>query len=195
MTQIKQIKTKRLMLSLLVAVFVLPILLAKIMVDSGLAKTLPTGKYGISIEPPFDLSSNKKLRPLAKNGLLPSEWLGLYFNVGSCEKVCREKVTALQSVKKVLGKDYDRFKVGIFSSQASTSRGPGDLVTLVGGISEVKELVKVLDNRINIKEDQSPDNGVVLIDWRGYMMLYYPELDLNGFKKDISKLLRGSRIR
>ena len=195
MTQIKQIKNKRLMLFLLVAVFVLPILLAKIMIDSGLARALPTEKYGISIEPPFDLSSNEKLRPLAENGLLPSEWLGLYFNVGSCEKVCRERVTALQSIKKVLGKDYDRFKVGLFSSQMSTSRELGELVALVGGISEVKELINVLDNRIDIKEGQTLDNGVVLIDWRGYMMLYYPELDLNGFKKDISKLLRGSRIR
>ena len=115
--------------------------------------------------------------------------------MGSCEKVCRERVTALQSIKKVLGKDYDRFKVGLFSSQMSTSRELGELVALVGGISEVKELINVLDNRIDIKEGQTLDNGVVLIDWRGYMMLYYPELDLNGFKKDISKLLRGSRIR
>jgi len=66
---------------------------------------------------------------------------------------------------------------------------------LVGGRSELEELKKILSENIELSKDHDASRGVVVIDWRGYMMLYYPKVDQYGFKKDISKLLRGSRIR
>ena len=93
------------------------------------------------------------------------------------------------------GKDSDRLKIGLFTSKFNSTLELGQLVTLVGGRSELEELKKILSENIELSKNHDTSRGVVVIDWRGYMMLYYPEVDQYGFKKDISKLLRGSRIR
>ncbi len=195
MDQKKHPQHKRLMLVFLVAVFTLPIIIAKILIDTGMARDLATEHYGMFIEPAVDLRASKNLKSLTDNGLAPSEWISFYFELGGCEKECRKQITSLQNVKKVLGKDSDRLKIGIFTSNFNSTIELGQSVTLVGGRSELEELKKTLSEKIASPENYDTSRGVIVIDWRGYMMLYYPEVDQYGFKKDISKLLRGSRIR
>ena len=195
MNQKQHSQNKRLMLISLVAVFVLPIIIAKILIDTGMARDLATEHYGIIIEPAVDLKASKNLEPLTKNRLAPSEWISIYFESGSCQKKCQEEITTLQDVKKVLGKDSDRLKVGIFTSEFNSALELGQLITLVGGRGELNQLKQTLSENIDSLNDYDTSRGVVVIDWRGYMMLYYPSVDQYGFKKDISKLLRGSRIR
>ena len=195
MNQKRNPQHKRLMLILLVAVFVLPIIIAKILIDTGMARDLATEQYGIIIEPAVDLNASKTLKPLTENGLAASEWISIYFELGSCQEECQREISALQDVKKVLGKDSDRLKIGIFTSEFNSTLKLGHLITLVGGRSELEELKKILSENIDLPGDHNISKGVVVIDWRGYMMLYYPVVDQYGFKKDISKLLRGSRIR
>lgn len=195
MDQNKPSKHKRLMLTFLVAIFVLPIIIAKVLIDTGMARDLATEQYGTIIEPAVDLNASESLKPLTKNGLAPSEWISFYFELGGCQEECQNEISALQDVKKVLGKDSDRLKIGLFTSKFNSTLELGQLVTLVGGRSELEELKKILSENIELPENHDTSRGVVVIDWRGYMMLYYPEVDQYGFKKDISKLLRGSRIR
>ena len=195
MNQNRHLQNKRLMLILLVAVFISPIIIAKILIDTGMARDLATEQYGIIIEPAVDLNASKSLKPLTKNGLAPSEWISIYFELGGCQEECQGEISALQDVKKVLGKDSDRLKIGIFTSEFNSTLELGHLITLVGGRSELEELKKILSENIDLPRDHDISRGVVVIDWRGYMMLYYPVVDQYGFKKDISKLLRGSRIR
>ena len=195
MDQNKPSKHKRLMLTFLVAIFVLPIIIAKVLIDTGMARDLATEQYGIIIEPAIDLNASESLKPLTKNGLAPSEWISFYFEPGGCQEECQNEISALQDVKKVLGKDSDRLKIGLFTSKFNSTLELGQLVTLVGGRSELEELKKILSENIELSRNYDTSRGVVVIDWRGYMMLYYPEVDQYGFKKDISKLLRGSRIR
>ncbi len=188
-------KHKNLMLIILVAVFVVPIALAKIIIDSGIAKALPTKEHGIIIQPAINLNATENLKSLTENGLSPGEWIGIYFDNGSCDEYCQREIQSLESVKKVLGKDHDRFHIGIFISQISTKLDLDTHITLVGGPRELQELTEILASRIDPYLNHNLQKGVIVIDWRGYMMLYYPELVQYGFKKDISKLLRGSRIR
>mgnify|MGYP001239924802 CR=1 FL=1 len=195
MTQKDKFKHKRLMLVSLVAVFVLPIIIAKVLIDSGMARDFATQQYGIIIEPAIDLNANKGLQPLTENGLSPSEWIAIYFETGGCQEICQKNITAMQNVKKVLGKDSDRLKIGIFTSEFRSTIELNRVVNLIGGRNELEELKRILSQRIISSEASDISRGVVVIDWRGYMMLYYPEIDKYGFKKDLSKLLRGSRIR
>lgn len=195
MDQEKHSQHKRLMLFFLVAVFTLPIITAKILIDTGMARDLATEQHGIIIEPAVDLRASKNLKSLTDNGLAPSEWISIYFELGGCQKECQKQIISLQNVKKVLGKDSDRLKVGIFTSKFNSTIELGQSVILVGGKGELEELKKILSEKIASPENYDTSRGVIVIDWRGYMMLYYPEVDQYGFKKDISKLLRGSRIR
>ena len=195
MNQKKTSQHKRLMLIFLVSIFVLPIIIAKILIDTGMARDLATEQYGIIIEPAVDLNASESLKPLTKNGLAPSEWISIYFEPDGCQKECQREISALQDVKKVLGKDSDRLKIGLFTSKFDSTLELEQLVTLVGGRGELEELKKILSENIELSKDHDTSRGVVVIDWRGYMMLYYPVVDQYGFKKDISKLLRGSRIR
>lgn len=183
------------MLIFLVAVFVLPIIVAKVLIDSGMARDFATEQHGIIIEPALDLNANRDLQPLIENRLSPSEWIAIYFEVGGCHEICQKTIAGIQNVKKVLGKDSDRLKIGVFTSEFRSTTELDRVVKLIGGRSELQELKGILSQRIDLPTAYDTSKGVVVVDWRGFMMLYYPELDQYGFKKDISKLLRGSRIR
>ena len=194
MDQQKHPRHKRLMLFFLVAVFTLPIITAKILIDTGMARDLATEQHGIIIEPAVDLRASKNLKSLTDNGLAPSEWISIYFESDGCQEECQKQIVSLQNVKKVLGKDSDRLKVGIFTSKFNSTIEMGQSVILEGGKGELEELKETLSEKIALPENYDTSRGVIVIDWRGYMMLYYPEVDHYGFKKDISKLVGVSRI-
>ena len=101
MDQNKPSKHKRLMLTFLVAIFVLPIIIAKVLIDTGMARDLATEQYGTIIEPAVDLNASESLKPLTKNGLAPSEWISFYFEPGGCQEECQNEISALQSFKSI----------------------------------------------------------------------------------------------
>ena len=102
--QNKPSKHKRLMLTFLVAIFVLPIIIAKVLIDTGMARDLATEQYGIIIEPAVDLNARESLKPLTKNGLAPSEWISFYFELGGCQEECQMKYLLYRMSRKYLVK-------------------------------------------------------------------------------------------
>ena len=65
----------------------------------------------------------------------------------------------LQNVKKVLGKDSDRLKIGIFTSKFDSTIELGQSVTLVGGRSELEELKKILSENIELSRNYDTSRG------------------------------------
>ena len=69
----------------------------------------------------------------------------------------------LYRMSRVLGKDSDRLKIGLFTSKFNSTLELGQVVTLVGG-SELEELKKILSENIELPKNHDTSEGVVVID-------------------------------
>ncbi len=177
-------------LYLLVIVFVLPIVIAWLLVQSP--ETLRTGSLlnkGVLLQPPLDIKSEKGLKALQDIKLEPSEWGAILFSDSMCESECANALAKLIIIRDLLGHSGSRVKLaGLF-------RFPTDMTGLyqVTGGDIVKDLSSLLASRFS---EEAVKNGIIFLDWRGQIVSYFKlDADPSDIKKDLKRLLRASKIK
>ena len=188
---IKNLPSKLILMICLVLVFVGPIIGAWWFLDSGYAKQILRNNHGVLIEPPIDLRENDSFTEIGMFSLRPGDWAVVYFNQEGCQENCKEALGKLEVVRSLLGMDGPRLHVWSVLGEVPAS---GDLNSRVDK-GFLKTLEVNLLNRLPTIEPILTKEGVIIMDWRSQIMMFYPDFAPAGLKHDLSKLLRASRIR
>jgi len=188
-------RQNRIIIIALVLVFVLPVVSAWYLVffTDAFRNGDSTG-HGNLIDPPR-LLPNEKLSG-GKQGAdqsLHGKWTLLALADGACGETCRENLYRMRQIRLATGKDLNRVqRVLIYKNldnekNAIASEYPGQLfLSLLDVEQEFKAAL--------FRDYGSSDQGLFLVDARGYLMMYYPyETDPSDIIKDLKRLLRLSR--
>ena len=115
----------------------------------------------------------------------------VYFNESGCNKTCNETLDKLEVVRSLLGRDGPRLHVWSILGVGPTLGKGNSLVD--PNFSNDLELI--LRDRLETKVTSHVGEGLILMDWRSQVMMFYIDFEDAGLKHDLSKLLRASRIR
>ncbi len=177
----------RVIAATVVAVFVAPILLAWWM-----AVARPPGEHGLVnrgtlIRPPIDIKASAALAPLGDIELGPGEWAMLYY-APTCGADCRAVQTMLTTIHSVLGHDSTRVRLVSLLDEAVDAPG----LQVLANPAARRYLAAAVSTA---SDNNGHEQGVVFLDWRGQIMIYYSNVDVPAdIKKDLKRLLRGSKI-
>ena len=177
-------------LFLVIACFILPLVVAWMLVQSPQSVGLgPLLNKGFLLQPPLDIKSEIELKPLQTITLEPSEWGAILFTNGLCEAKCVKAVSNLAVIRDVLGHSGSRFKlIGLFESEKDISG-----FMHIRNTNLAQQLAKLVKER-GVVEPVS--DGVVFLDWRGQIVNYFViDADPASIKKDLQRLLRASKIK
>jgi hypothetical protein len=177
-------------LYLVIACFILPLVIAWMLVRSP--QSLVSGPLlnkGFLLQPPLDIKSESKLKQLQTIELKPSEWGGILFTNNLCEAKCLKTLSNLAVIRDLLGHSGNRFKlIGLFESDEDI---PGLFHIRNANLAE--QLAKLVKERGVV---EPVNNGVVFLDWRGQIVSYFEMgADPANIKKDLKRLLRASKIK
>lgn len=174
----------------LITVFVLPIILAwwlaVVRPPVGEGKLL---NHGTLIRPPIDIASNPATRPLEKIELSPGEWAMVYVGGGPCEAACVAALNKLAKIRAVLGQGAIRVRVAALVD-GSDGTVPGTVIVTD------RQARSFLSGTLGSRLAAEAEHGIVFLDWRGQIMMYF-EVDASSgdIKKDVKRLLRASKIK
>ena len=175
---------------LLVIIFVGPILLSWWFVNSDIdwsARGL--SNHGELIRPPIDLLGQAATEPVFEfAALAPSHWAIFSLEKETCEDACQERINKLALIHSVMGSSQDRLRVFALAPDGKA----GDDATLLVDSQATEALLGLV---------AASDSGITLpqyfvVDWRKQLMMRFPaDAPPGDIKKDLSKLLRASKIR
>ena len=174
----------------LITVFVLPIILAwwlaVVRPPVGESKLL---NHGTLIRPPIDIASNPAMRSLEKIELSPGEWAMVYVGGGPCEAACVAALNKLATIRAVLGQGAIRVRVAALVD-GSDGTVPGTVIVTD------RQARSFLSGTLGSRLAAEAEHGIVFLDWRGQIMMYF-EVDASSgdIKKDVKRLLRASKIK
>ena len=188
MTNIKKANNKRLMF-IFVAVFVLPVLLAKLALENGWFNQAATNK-GQLISPPLDVSSLDTKQPEPK-------WKLVYVLPEICNQACENALYSIIQVRSALGKHSDRAEVLVITHEKSNS---AQITSL-----EKNQKVRLLSSDLLSVQQVFKDDireGIFIADTLNNVILRYslqidPKksvLDSRDILSDMRKVLKLSRI-
>lgn len=179
----------RIIILVVVTMFVAPIMLAWWFARHG----PPAGlhhltNHGTLIRPPVDIRKTPATHPLEALHLAASEWALIYYGPGACSDVCAATLTKLAVIRSVLGHAGSR--VHVVALLDAPSKVPEASTTLVS-----PEARTFLTDTLLKRDVSKTDAGIVFLDWRGQIMMYFPTYAQPGhIKDDLSRLLRASSI-
>lgn len=173
---------------ILAAVFVLPVLLAKLALDNDWFNKAATNK-GQLLDPPLDFS------PIAQQA--EPKWRLTYLLPAQCEVYCENALYAISQVRQALGKEAHRLKATLLATQQSD---PAKLANIQE--HSHLELLTADQQSVNKVFKDVPADGIFLVDTLNNVILHYPVsteqqqtiLQSREILADIRKLLKLSRI-
>lgn len=176
--------TSKKTLILMVVVFVLPVVLAKLALDNDWFNRGATNK-GNLLSPTVDVS-------LLIEGTEP-KWRLMYVLPAECNKVCENALFSINQVWLALGKESDRAEPLVLITPSSDKQA----LNALAAYPNVRT-VQVNDKPTNILAEQS----VYIVDTLNNAMLYYrvdgdrqvAVMESRNMLADIKKLLKLSRI-
>ena len=175
----------------LLAIFVGPIIGAWWFLGSEYAKEILRNNHGLLIEPPINFRENNSLSTLRSISLRPGEWAVVYFSESGCNETCNETLNKLELVRSLLGRDGPRLHVWSILGAGPTPVKGNNLVDP----KFPNDLQLILRDRLKTKVTSYIEEGLILLDWRSQVMMFYIDFEDAGLKHDLSRLLRASRIR
>lgn len=174
---------------LFAAVFLLPVILAKLALDNGWFNQAATNK-GVLLAPPVDMSA------LDTSDTEP-KWKLLYVLPEICESKCENALYSIAQVRSALGKESDRAEVVVVVHEKSNQ----------GQLSQLQKKSNIRLLSVNIKSLQQvfKDNdtdGIFIADTLDNVILRYPlqqekeqaVLHSRDILSDMRKVLKLSRI-
>lgn len=121
------------------------------------------------------------------------KWIMLQIADGDCNQECRTKLYEMRQLRLAQGKDKDRIeRVWLVTDQITPD---SKLMTEYAGTRLLRVDEKMIKAWLPAAESAVPSDHLYLIDPLGNLMMRFPKNgDPNKMKKDISKLLKASRI-
>jgi hypothetical protein len=187
-TNIKKANNKRMMLTF-AAVFLVPVLLAKLALENGWFNQAATNK-GQLISPPLDATII---------GIRQSEpkWKLVYVLPAICNQTCENALYSIIQVRSALGKESDRAEAVVITHEKSDSKQ----LIILGGNKNVRLLSSDLQSVKQVFKDESLE-GIFISDTLDNVILRYPlqsepkksVLDSRDILSDMRKVLKLSRI-
>lgn len=180
----------RTILMLVIAAFVVPILIAWWMAfgrtDAQLAHLTNHGRF---ISPPLDIRTDPSTASMQDIPLAPGEWAVIHFTSGACTEACAETAATLLTLKSLLGNAATRVRVVVIADAAGSL--PREVITVIDPAARQR-----LSSVTAVNASGPPSSGIVFLDWRGQVMLFFPDATQPAdIKSDLKRLLRGSKIK
>lgn len=172
-----------------VAVFLLPVLLAKLALENGWFNQAATNK-GQLLSPPLDVSSLDVRQPEPK-------WKLVYVLPEICNQGCENALYSIIQVRSALGKHSDRAEVVVITHEKSNQAQ----LTMLQKNQKVRMLSSDMQSVKEIFKDNSIE-GIFIADTLDNVILRYslqidPKqsvLDSRDILSDLRKVLKLSRI-
>lgn len=188
---------KRLTLIALMALFLSPVLAAWLWTPDTFRNR------GELIDPPQPLVNVPMISPDGSDVDLTNlfgRWTYVFFVEAGCDESCKQLADAVERVRLSQGKNEKRVRLMVItlSPDALSSVDEIRLImpkTIVLGVNAA-EKEQLLPQFMSIGEASALQSGsVFLVDPMGNLMMSYPaKADPTDLRKDISRLLRASRI-
>ncbi|MEP1448487.1 MAG: hypothetical protein ABJK37_20455 [Paraglaciecola sp.] len=182
-------KNNKSMMLLLAAVFIVPVLLAKLALDNGWFNQGVTNK-GELISPPIDINvlQTKQQEP---------KWKLIYILPQKCSLGCENALYSIAQVHSALGKESDRAEVVVISHEQSNIEQLAELAN--------KQNVRLLSSDLKSLQQvfkETPTDGIFIADTLNNVFLRYPLqidkeqaiLHSRDILADMRKVLKLSRI-
>jgi len=143
--------------------------------------------YGQLIEP----TPLPELAAAPGMGAVKGKWMFVMVDAGSCEERCQRKLYVMRQLRLTQGKDMDRIE-RVWLVDDATPPPPSVMAEYEGtralsvvGAQWLTKLPATVSNR----------DHIFIVDPLGNLMMRYPrDADPSRMKKDLSRLLRASRI-
>lgn len=177
-------------ITLLVIIFVGPIILSWWFVNSDIDWTeRGLSNHGVLIRPAVDLREREALNPLFEfASLAPSHWAIISLENAACAETCQARIDKLNAIHTVMGSSRDRLRVFAVAPAGAAE----DTQSLLINPQTTSALSKAISSQI--PATLLPQ--YVVVDWRRQLMMRFPpDTPPGDIKKDLSKLLRASKVR
>lgn len=174
-----------------IAAFVVPILLAWwLALGGGLDADDQLINHGTFIRPPVDVAADPALAVLETIPLAPGEWAIVALNADACTAACEATLGTLLTLKSLLGNAATRVRVALLADLPAPPREGLVLLVEPGARTALAERLRTVPGA------SGDGNAVVFLDWRGQIMMFYPDAAAPaGIKSDLHRLLRASKIK
>lgn len=182
-------KNNKTMILLLAAVFILPVILAKLALDNGWFNQAATNK-GMLLSPPVDMS-------VLHNSEQQPKWKLLYVLPEKCEIECENALYSIAQVRSALGKESDRAEVVVIAHEKSN---PAQL-SIIKDKQNIRLINTDLESLLQVFKE-NPTDGIFIADTLDNVILRYPLhidheqaiLHSRDILSDMRKVLKLSRI-
>lgn len=153
--------------------------------------------YGAFIDPrahPIPALDGRALdgKPL-ELAAFEGKWIMLQVDAGNCDKACREKMYAMRQLRLTQGREMTRVeRVWLVTDNQSVDP---QLLREYDGTAVIRANANSVAKWLPVDTGGNVTNHLYMIDPLGNLMMRFPENpDLNKVKKDLTKLLKASRI-
>lgn len=185
---------------LLAVLAALPVIIAYALYFGGW-RPATTGNYGELVQPPrpvadatYTLLDGASLR----FSQLQGKWTFLIFGTAECAGPCERNLTSIRRIIEAQGKEADRVQTVFVATDTKARdwlyyrlKDYPTMRAIVGPPETVAELARQFVS----STQKTPENRIYLVDPLGNLMMSYPaDADPNRVRKDLSRLLRASRI-
>ena len=188
---------KRLTLIALMALFLSPVLAAWLWTPDTFRNR------GELIDPPQPLVNVPMISPDGSDVDLTNlfgRWTYVFFVEAGCDESCKQLADAVERVRLSQGKNEKRVRLMVITLSPDALSSPDEIrlilpKTIVLGVNAA-EKEQLLPQFMSSGEASALQSGsVFLVDPMGNLMMSYPaKADPTDLRKDISRLLRASRI-
>ncbi len=175
----------RLALLLIAGLFVVPVLVAWLVVFSGWRPAGSTN-HGRLLEPPVRTATDGWRTPAGAPAgpILAGYWTLLAVAPEGCGTPCQELLDRLRRVRLALNDDAARVQVALALSRRADAPEIPAVAVLHLPAPQLAELAA---------DSAGESTGLLVVDFRGYRMMTYPlPLDGEGLLDDLERLLRAS---
>lgn len=186
--------TNRLTLLAILAVFVLPLLLAWLFVRGPLDWQPQSNlNYGDLIQPPLHLNSYGVMNAAGGELSLDAigrDWFVVVLHDGDCSESCQILVDAAARIQLATGREGHRVKLASLSPSEEATFSPG-LNWRLPVNSELSQDLRQSSG--DTPSDSQADAQLLIVDYLGYVVLSYPPTEEGpGVLEDLKRLLRSA---
>ena len=188
---------KRLTLIALMALFLSPVIAAWLWTPDTFRNR------GELIDPPRPLVSLQMISADGNNvdlATLFGRWTYVFFVEAGCDESCKQLADAIERVRLSQGKNEKRVRLMVITLNPDSLSSLEEIrlimpKTIVLGVSASRREQLLRQFMLQGGESMPQSGSVFLVDPRGNLMMNYPaKTDPTDLRKDISRLLRASRV-
>jgi cytochrome oxidase Cu insertion factor (SCO1/SenC/PrrC family) len=188
---------KRLTLVALMALFLSPVIAAWLWTPDTFRNR------GELIDPPRPLVNVQMISADGNNvdlATLFGRWTYVFFVATGCDESCKQLADAIERVRLSQGKNEKRVRLMVVTLNPDSLSSLEEIrlimpKTIVLGVSASKKKQLLRQFMLQGGESMPQSDSVFLVDPMGNLMMNYPvNTDPTDLRKDISRLLRASRI-